>query len=41
MRLRSLQDWRTLSSKVLLWSTWGTLGPAGTGAGWPAGRQAG
>ena len=30
------QDWRTFSSKVLLGSTWGTLGPAGAEAGWLA-----
>ena len=33
---RYWQDWRTFSSKVLLGSTWGTLGPAGAEAGWLA-----
>ena len=33
---RYYQDWRTFSSKVLLGSTWGTLGPAGAEAGWLA-----
>ena len=33
---RCWQDWRTFSSKVLLGSTWGTLGPAGAEAGWLA-----
>ena len=33
---RVTQDWRTFSSKVLLGSTWGTLGPAGAEAGWLA-----
>ena len=33
---RFTQDWRTFSSKVLLGSTWGTLGPAGAEAGWLA-----
>ena len=32
----SCQDSRTFSSKVLLGSTWGTLGPAGAEAGWLA-----
>ena len=33
---RCWQDRRTFSSKVLLGSTWGTLGPAGAEAGWLA-----
>ena len=37
MFLRDHQDWRTFSSKVLLGSTWGTLGPR---AGRLAGRLA-
>ena len=36
MKKRGPQDWRTFSSKVLLGSTWGTLGPAGAEAGWLA-----
>ena len=35
-KVRDHQIPRTFSSKVLLWSTWGTLGPAEAEAGWLA-----
>ena len=35
-KIWSQLEWRTFSSKVLLGSTWGTLGPAGAEAGWLA-----